>query len=64
MKDVASFSQAFWRFIKEDIGIHYIYPEQKSYVKKKLTFEERQAKIDLMLEKVDYEDEKLSPSDM
>ena len=33
-------------------------------MKKKLSFEERQAKIDLMLEKVDYEDDKLSPSDL
>ena len=43
------------------MGIHYIYPDQHSYVKKKLTFEERQSKIDLMLEKVEYDDEKLTP---
>ena len=40
------FSDNFWKFIKEEVGIHYIYPQQKSYVKKKNSFEERQAKID------------------
>jgi hypothetical protein len=49
----------FWQFIKEEIGIIYIYPEQKSYLKKELTFEERQDKIDVMLEKVHYDDDKL-----
>ena len=49
IKGIGEFSKAFWRFIKEDIGIHYIYQDQHSYVKKKLTFEERQAKIELML---------------
>jgi len=38
VKGVGDFSKAFWRFIKEDIGIHHIYPDQHSYVKKKPTF--------------------------
>jgi len=59
-----SFSEIFWKFIKEDISIFHIYPEQKSYLKKKPTFEERQAKIDKMLEKVEYDDDKLSPEDL
>ena len=61
IKGTAKFSDAFWRFIKEEVGIHHIYPEQKSYVKKKLSYEERQVKINKMLDKVDYEDDKLSP---
>ena len=46
------FSKEFWRFIKEDVGIHYIYPQIQSYLKKKVTFEERHEKIEKMLEKV------------
>lgn len=61
VKGIGQFSNAFWRFIKEDIGVHHIYPDQHSYVKKKLTFEERHAKIEKMLEKVEYNDEKLTP---
>jgi hypothetical protein len=41
MKGVDKFADAFWRFIKEDIGIKYIYPESKSYLKKKLSYEDR-----------------------
>lgn len=41
VKGIGGFSTAFWRFIKEDVGIQHIYPDQKSYVKKKPTFEER-----------------------
>jgi hypothetical protein len=40
-----NFTDSFWRMIKEEIGIHHVYPEQHSYVKKKLTFEERHKKI-------------------
>lgn len=54
-----TFSGQFWRFIQEEVGIIYIYPEQKSYLKKEPTFDERQAKIDIMLEKVHYDDDKL-----
>eukprot|EP00347_Sterkiella_histriomuscorum_P007790 403347554 len=60
IKGIGGFSTAFWRFIKEEIGVQHIYPDQKSYVKKKPTFEERQAKIEQMLEKVEFNDEKLS----
>ena len=63
VKGVGDFSKAFWRFIKEDIGIHHIYPDQHSYVKKKPTFQERQDKINLMLEKVEFNDEKLTPQE-
>ena len=55
-----SFSQNFWRFIKEEVNIIHIYPEQHSYLKKKPTFEERQSKIEKMLEKVEYDDDKMS----
>ena len=41
IKGVGEFSKAFWRFIKEELGISHIYPDQHSYVKKKPTFEER-----------------------
>ena len=27
VKGTGGFSAAFWRFIKEDIGIHHIYPD-------------------------------------
>ncbi len=54
-----SIEEFFFKFIREDVGIIHIYPEQKSYLKKKPTFEERQAKIEQMLEKVEFEDDKL-----
>lgn len=63
IKGVSNFSEAFQRFIKEEIGIKYIYPESKSYLKKKVSFEERQAKIELMLDKVKIDDDKLSPNE-
>mmetsp|Transcript_2966 Transcript_2966/g.2801 ORF Transcript_2966/g.2801 Transcript_2966/m.2801 type:complete len:108 (+) Transcript_2966:58-381(+) len=64
VKGYDKFADAFWKFIKEEVGISYIYPEQKSYLKKKLTYEERQEKIDRMIDKVDYDDDKLSSSDL
>ena len=54
------FSNSFWRFIKEEIGINHIYPDPK----KKQSFEERQKKVDIMLEKVDFEDDKLTPGEV
>lgn len=36
-----------------------VYPESK----KKITFEERQAKVDAMLEKVEFDDDKLTPGE-
>eukprot|EP00349_Pseudokeronopsis_sp_Brazil_P003516 CAMPEP_0202972008 /NCGR_PEP_ID=MMETSP1396-20130829/32529_1 /ASSEMBLY_ACC=CAM_ASM_000872 /TAXON_ID= /ORGANISM="Pseudokeronopsis sp., Strain Brazil" /LENGTH=158 /DNA_ID=CAMNT_0049701977 /DNA_START=60 /DNA_END=536 /DNA_ORIENTATION=+ len=64
MKGIDKFADAFWKFIKEEVGVSYIYPEQKSYLKKKLSFEERQARIDKMIDKVEFEDDKLSQSEM
>ncbi len=61
IKGAGDFGNAFWRFIKEDIGVTCIYPDKQSYLKKKPTFEERHAKIDKMLEKVEFNDEKLTP---
>ncbi len=63
-KGVDKFSDEFWRFIKEDVGIKYIYPVSRSYLKKKLSFEERQAKIDSMLDKIKVDDDKLSPNEL
>ena len=59
IKGTGEFSNSFWRFVKEDIGIHHIYPDTK----KKMSYEERQAKINQMLEKVDFNDEKLTPNE-
>lgn len=59
IKGSGEFSNSFWRFIREDIGIHTIYPDPK----KRLTFEERQAKINGFLEKVDFEDDKLTANE-
>lgn len=62
IKGTGDFSNSFWRFVKEDIGIYNVLPEPK---KKQgvATFEERQAKIDQLLEKVEFNDEKLTPSE-
>ena len=59
IKGTGDFNRSFWRFIKEDIGIHNVYPEGK----KKITFKERQAKVDGLLEKVDFNDDKLTPGE-
>lgn len=37
IKGTGDFSNSFWRFIREEVGIHNIYPDSK----KKLTFDER-----------------------
>ena len=58
-KGTGDFSNSFWRFVKEEIGIMNVYPESK----KKISFEERQAKVDAMLEKVEFEDDKLTPGE-
>jgi hypothetical protein len=57
------FSESFWRFIREVVGIKYIYKHQSSYLKKPVPFEERKRKIDELLERADFDDDKLSPSD-
>ena len=59
IKGTGDFSNSFWRFIKEDIGIHTIYPAPK----KAISFEDRQAKLAVMLEKVDFADDKLTPNE-
>lgn len=59
IKGTGDFSNSFWRFVREEIGIHIIYPEGK----KKQSFEERQAKVDVLLEKVDFNDDKLTPGE-
>jgi len=59
IKGTGDFSRSFWRFIKEDIGIHNVYPEGK----RKISLKERQAKVDQLLEKVDFNDDKLTPGE-
>ena len=59
IKGTGDFSNSFWRFIKEDIGIHTIYPDPK----KRLSNEERQAKVEKMLEKVEFDDDKLTANE-
>ena len=62
-----SFAECFWKFIKENVGITRIYPvsapnkQQKN--KKVPTLEERKERIDLMLQKTEYDDDKLSTGD-
>ena len=58
------FSESFWRFIQEVVGIKYIYKQQNSYLKKPIPFEERKRRIEELLERADYDDDKLSPSDI
>jgi hypothetical protein len=59
----ANFSDVFWRFIKEEVGITHIYEEKQSYLKKQVSFAERKQRVDLLLTRADFEDDKLSPSD-
>jgi len=59
-------SEAFWRFIKENVGISTIYPStagSKSISKNKKvkTLEERQKNIEYMLQKTENEDDKMQP---
>ena len=62
-----TFSDCFWRFIKENVGVSRIYPvsvptsRQKN--KKVLTLEERQERIDAMLQKMGNDDAKLEVGD-
>lgn len=59
----AAFHDVFWKFIKTEVGITHIYQEKQSYLKKKVSFEERRKKIDLLLQRADFDDDKLNPSD-
>lgn len=62
-----AFNECFWKFIKEKVGIHKIYPSSgfatRSKNKKVLTMEQRQERIAIMLQKTDYDDDKLEPGD-
>jgi len=42
IKGTGDFANSFWRFIKEEIGIHNVYPDGK----KKVSYQERQAKVE------------------
>ena len=57
------FQEVFWKFIKTEVGITHIYQEKQSYLKKQVSFEERQKKIDMLLQRADFDDDKLNPSD-
>jgi len=67
MTEPVSFSECFWRFIKEKVGITRVYPavgasrQQKN--RKVTSFEERQERISKMLQKTDYDDDKLDQGD-
>ena len=58
-----SFEETFWRFIKTEVGITHIYEEKQSYLKKQVSFEERQRKVENLVERADFDDDKLNPSD-
>lgn len=58
-----SFQETFWRFIKTEVGITHIYQEKQSYLKKKITFEERKERVNTILQRADFDDDKLNPSD-
>ena len=60
------FSECFWKFIKERVGIPKVYPTvtgRQSKTKKSISFEERQDKIDKMLQKVEFDDNMLDQAD-
>ena len=55
-------SEVFWRFVKENVGISRVVSGNNrgsSKLQKVLTMEERQERIDLMLKRVECEDNKL-----
>ena len=58
-----SFQETFWRFIKTEVGITHIYQEKQSYLKKKVSFEERKERVNTILQRADFDDDKLNPSD-
>ena len=57
------FSETFWRFIKTEVGITHIYEEKHSYLKKQVSFEERQKRVEDLVQRADFDDDKLNPSD-
>ena len=58
-----SFAETFWRFIKTEVGITHIYEEKHSYLKKQVSFEERQKRVEDLVARADFDDDKLNPSD-
>ena len=58
-----SFDEVFWKFIRTEVGITHIYEEKQSYLKKQVSFEERRKKIEMLLARADFDDDKLNPSD-
>lgn len=54
-----SFSENFYQFIRENIGITHL--QEMSQAK---SFEERLAKVDLMLQRAEFEDDKLSANEL
>ena len=65
MIEEQTFSDCFWRFVKEKCGVSRIYPSanQRSKNKKVLSMEQRQERINVMLQKVEFDDDKLSTGD-
>ena len=57
------FNEVFWKFVRTEVGITHIYEEKQSYLKKQVSFEERQKKIEMLLQRADFDDDKLNPSD-
>ena len=43
------FQEVFWKFVKTEVGITHIQKEKHSYLKKQVSCEERQKKIDMLL---------------
>ena len=58
-----TFSDTFWTFIKEKAGITHMIEEKQSYLKKVETYEDKMKRLDMLISRADYEDDKLSPSD-
>ena len=57
------FEEVFWKFVRTEVGITHIYEEKQSYLKKQVSFQERQQKIEMLLARADFDDDKLNPSD-
>lgn len=62
------FSECFWKFIHEKVGITRIFPanpstSKTSTNKKVISLAERQERIDIMLQKTEFDDDKLNTGD-
>ena len=66
-EDPVTFSECFWRFIKEKVGITRVYPSvgssRQQKTRKATSFEERHEKVTKMLQKTDFDDDKMDQSD-